>query len=547
MEIKKVFQKDPILGLIRRGFKKDYLIGLDIGSSSVKFVQFIKREDGLHLFKVGLEDLPLEVDAASKENEIVLILNRLLQGVEIKKSDFILSVNCPRTGTQVKAVPYMPKKDLAEGVRMTAKNYFPFPVDKALLNFVVLGEIVEKGIKKYQILVATSPHETVAKYMALLDKLGIEPLSFIPASYALEQLIETATIKNDEGVKCFLEIGTHYTELVIFEGKKPILFRKIPFEGKDFTRVLMSVLSSESGRIQLTREEAEKIKHEFGIPPEGTSQKAGGKFSAEQILSLYRSPLEKLINEIERSFDYYREECTGKKIDLLVLLGGEAGLKGLAEYLSKGLGMNVINGDSLTGIKIEPGVQIESTLSSRLAVALGAALSEGRGATLIPPESKEKTRSSLKRVAIQVVVAGVVTILLFTYTGIKIKINSFRKRMDGAETELLSLQPRLKIALTKSLTNTVLADQPYWEDVFKELSNVVPDSIFLTELSLDDKVITMKGVAGLEKGEKLLSDFMLRLEKGVFENVQLITTQEEEQVGGNRFELKCRIKQNRQP
>ncbi|MDP8230465.1 MAG: hypothetical protein P9L93_05115, partial [Candidatus Gorgyraea atricola] len=74
-------------------FKKDYIVGLDIGSSSIKLVQFLKKEDGLHLVKAGLE----EIAGNDKEESILAALKKLLRGVSIKKSKFILSINCPKT------------------------------------------------------------------------------------------------------------------------------------------------------------------------------------------------------------------------------------------------------------------------------------------------------------------------------------------------------------------------------------------------------------------------------------------------------------------
>jgi Tfp pilus assembly PilM family ATPase len=92
-------------------------------------------------------------------------------------------------------------------------------------------------------------------------------------------------------------------------------------------------LVSDKGKIKLSLEEAERIKREVGIPPEGESKMIDDKILTTQLLSMIRSPLEQLVNEIDRCFDYYREESGGGKIDSLMLFGGGALLKGLQQFL----------------------------------------------------------------------------------------------------------------------------------------------------------------------------------------------------------------------
>ena len=57
MNLKEIFKKENILGLTQTLFKKDYLIGLDIGSTSIKLVQFTKKEDGFYLSKARITEI----------------------------------------------------------------------------------------------------------------------------------------------------------------------------------------------------------------------------------------------------------------------------------------------------------------------------------------------------------------------------------------------------------------------------------------------------------------------------------------------------------
>lgn len=516
-------------------FKKDYIVGLDIGSTSVRIVQFIKKEDSLHLIKAGLEEIASTSDEVSREKEILSSLRKLLRGVDIKRSKFIVSINCPKTAVRRVTAPYMPRGELREGIRLEAKNYFPFPIEEALLDFQILGDVVEKGVKKYQLSLATSPKKTVNRYISLLNKLGIKPSSLIPAPLALQKVIETTHPEKDE-IKAILDVGGHLTELAIFKEKDLIFSRKIPVAGGDFTKAMTVVLVSDRGRTELTLDEAERIKREVGIPQAGESKMIDDKISTIQILSMLRSPAEQLANEIDRCFDYYREETGGGKVDLLVLSGGGASLKGLVEFLSEELGIEVEVGDPLDGLKMEAGAMVKKEeIFHRLASAIGAALSEGRGINLLPAEVKEEMKRTFKRTTFEAVGATIILILAFMYIGMRIQLSNLQKRISVANMELSSLGPELKQVEARSL----LADEPYWEDVFKELSNIIPPDIYLMEFAMKNRTIKMHGVVVSKGPEESLSNFIHTLEKGIFKNVKLVTTKQMKEKSANEFELKC--------
>lgn len=534
-------------------FKKDYIVGLDIGSSSIKLAQFIKKEDGLHLIKAELTVIASpKGEAISKgtrndrEEQVVSALKDLFKdlfkGIDVKKSKIIASINCPKTAVKIAKAPYMPKAELRDGINLEAKNYFPFPIDDSLLDYEILGDVVEKGVRKYELAVSVSPKATVDKYLSLLGKAGIKPASFVSCPYALQKLAEHLPFEKDK-TTCFIDIGEFHTELVIFSacgGKKPTLMfsRKIPVTGRDFTKVMTVALTSDRGKTELSLDEAEKIKREVGIPPEGEPKIINNKISTTQILAMLRTPLEQLVSEIERCFDYYREESGGGTVDSVVLFGGGASLGGLIKFLSGELGIEVKLGDSLEGLKAEP-LTLPLEGRGKLDIAIGAALAEGKGINLLPPEIKEGTKRVVKRGTIEAVATAVILISVLLYIGMRIQLGNFEKRISVAKMELAGLQPQLKQAEAYQLADTVLVDEPHWEGIFKELSNLIPDDIHLTNMNMRNNIITMKGVVSVEDGERLISDFILTLEKGIFKNVKLVKSKDLKDQAGNEFELKC--------
>lgn len=524
-------------------FKKDFIVGLDIGTSSVKLAQFKKTEDGLRLVKVDFRKIKRTDNKAGRDKEIVSILKDLFRDIKVKRSKVIASINCPQTAMRNIKLPAMPRGELAESIRLEAKNYFPFPLDDAVIDFEIVGEVIEKEVKKDEILIATSPRKTINEYLNLLEQVGIKPASLVPAPYALLRLAELS-LSREGKMRCFLDIGSRYTEFAIFPSKekstslaksKSLIFsRKIPVTGDDFTKVMTATLASVRGKTELSFDEAEEIKRKVGIPAEGESKIISDKISTTQILSMLRAPLEQLVNEIDRYFDYYKEESEGGSIDALILYGAGSSLHGISEFLSKGLGIEVRVGNPLEELKNGPSaISDKDKDSHQIALAIGAALSEAKGINLLPPEIREETKRTFERSTIEAITVGVTLILVFIYIGMKIQLSNFQKRIAVSKMELSSLNPQLKQIEMYSILN----DEPYWEDIFRDLSNIMPPDIYLTSLNMESRTIKMRGIITSDEPEESLSKLIISLEKGAFKNVKLVTTKEIKEKSSNEFEL----------
>jgi type IV pilus assembly protein PilM len=520
-------------------FKKEYVIGLDIGSSSVKVAQFAETEGALRLVKADLKELPHTDDDAAREHETISAVKYLLRGVDLKKSTIIASVNCPQTAVKKLTAPYMPRSELRDGVRLQAKNYFPFPIDDALVDYEILGDVVDKGVRKYELIVATCPIKTVDRYLELLKKAGIRPSIFVSTSAALQKIAELPPDKKGRTV-CLVDIGESHTELVVVNGGYLSFSRKVPIAGSDFTKAMTGMLVSDRGKTQLSIDEAEKIKKEVGLPQEGDSRVIDNKITSVQILSMLRSPVEQLAGEIERCFDFYREESGGGNIDSVILFGGGASLGGLIKLLSDSLGVEVKLGDPLEGLKMDKSAAGEREKTAhRLELAVGAALSGTKGINLLPPEIKEERQMVVKRGTAEAITTAIVIVSILLYIGMRIKVDNLKTRIAVAKKECSSLQPQLKKSEALILAKSVLADEPQWEDVFKELSNIIPESIHIESMRMENNIITMSGVVAGADDEQALAAFILTLERGIFSNVKLVSSKDLADTPGVAFELKC--------
>jgi Tfp pilus assembly protein PilN len=290
---------------------------------------------------------------------------------------------------------------------------------------------------------------------------------------------------------------------------------------------MTSTLMSAQGKIELTLEEAEKIKKEIGIPAVEDDKTIDGKILPSQVLSLVRPCVEQLASEIERSFDFFREESHGGKVDKVILFGGGANLKGLTKSLYDALEIEAVIGDSLEDIKtLTANDKSGDQAGSQFDLAIGAVLNRSDKINLLPVEVKEKTRRFVEKVSFKAVVAGIAMTLLLTYIGLNIQVASQNKELNALKLEQRTLAPQLEALRSVIISGRIFKNHPYWEDVLREISNTVQPKMFLTDLSMKNDRINIKGIImqGDQGGQAVLSNFMITLEEGMFRDVNLVMT-----------------------
>lgn len=509
------------------------VIGIDIGTTAVKVAQMTGGSGELTLLKIA--HARIESDGKDPKPAILQALKDSLAGMDLDGSRIVCVVNCPQTCVRTMTAPPMPSQELAEAIRWEARNYVSFPLEEAVWDYEVTGETLEKGVKKWNITVAASPRETIDRLLSFFSVLGIKVSRVIPISAALEGIVHQVKSASSENL-AVIECGATITELNIYQNARLVFSRKLSTAGRNITESLMTTLVSDHGKLQLNFQQAEEIKQKYGMIESETDRWVEEKISASQILSLIRPKLEQLAGDIESSLDFYREESRGGTVNRVLLFGGGSSLLGLAPFLSQQLGIKVEVGHPLEWIKAPSDIHTQDpSMAGLFGMAIGAATGEARGSgssrvkriNLLPVELKEETRRLVENVSLKAVMTAVIVIAGLFYVGMRIQASTVDKRFQAAQLEYQGLQLQMGELSEKAKISHLVHGHPAWGEIFKELSNILPAGMYLTELGMEDNTISFKGIIHQNDPdmEVALSQFMLALENGIFKNVQLIKTQ----------------------
>ena len=350
------------------GNKKQQLIGLDIGSSSVKVCELqISRKGGgdrYRLQKLGVAPLPYEAIVEGDimdSNAVATAIRQVLAEQRIKARDMAISVAGQQVMVKKVTFPLMSPAELAESVRWEAESFFPAGqgLDAYALDFAVLEERPADG--NMDVVLVACRKDKIEAYLSCVAMAGVTAALVDVDVFALQNLYEIGTGEGarDE-VVALVNVGAQFTNLTMLVGRKSLFWRDISWGGHRFTDKLVEDWG-------ISREAAEQLK-------EGNS--AEGR-SPEEVEPSLAAISDSFADELGRTIDFFRSSFKVDRLDRVLLSGGSAKVTHLPEILSDRLRVPVERLDPFRAVEVDErsvDPAVVRDLGCTAAVAVGLAL-----------------------------------------------------------------------------------------------------------------------------------------------------------------------------
>lgn len=539
------------------------MIGIDIGSHSIKLVGLKMTSKGPFLTYLEIQEIPYGKTEVKEVSEILsgMVRRAGLRGKKVR-------VSLSGSGTMIRQViiPSMPKSEMKEAVRWEIRGHLPFPIDTAQIDFHLLDEFVEEGVKKLNLMVVACPENLIKRTLAILEGTGLKITHLDVAPFALWNVLIFLNLLPPNETISILDLGAEKTGIHIFKDGILQFSRDITPAGMDMTRAIMEEIPSKETP-QTLYEEAERIKEEVGIPSE--SQPKGrikGPINLSKISFLLRPWLERMAGEIRRSMDYFRSQFNVERIDRVLLTGGGAGLKNLLPYLANELNCPVEPVNPLKGIlfdskKIDP--ETIEQKGSAWTIAFGMALPEPKRIELLPVQKPFHFKIQFSKWI--PIITPLVTLFLFLWIiwVMEGKLATTQKELEQKRSKVAdieALRSRLRLLKEKeekvkqelSLYPSSISRPIPYRVLLREIHQMLPENMTLSRLEIHRKGKPLKkelkgpkaqppdsqtegkeiGLAGFVFGTDLtclnsLAQFIERLENSPwFKNVRLISAEE---------------------
>ncbi len=344
---------------------KKKLVGLDIGSSSLKLAEIQETPKGYILNRFSRISVPRGVivdGVLAEQDELSERIKELFKLSGCRTRNIVTSLSGHSVIVKKVSFATMDEGELRELIHDEASKYLPFDsMDGINFDFQILGEN-EYNPNLMEVLLVAAKKDIIEGYTWAISNAGLVPTIMDVDSFALETMYEENYEFEETDATVLVNIGASITNINVVKNGVSIFTRDFTLGGNAVTEALQKKLS-------VTFDEAEKIKVEGRI--EGKEDAANTL--ASDILSL----ADPICQEIERSVDYFRSTYGGGDIKRALLSGGGAMVPGIAAELTQRLGIEteIINPFRKIGCdkKVLNAESIES-LGPIAAVGVGLAL-----------------------------------------------------------------------------------------------------------------------------------------------------------------------------
>lgn len=350
------------------GKKEQSVLGIDIGSSSIKIVQLKKEKERAILETYGeiatgpYADLKIGQAAKLSEDAVVTALKDVLKEANAKaktaavaiplKSSFVITVN----------LPFSPDKDIAEVIQMEARRYVPVPISEAELDWWVIPEGLEKNVpaeekRKFTRVLLVAIHKDIINlYKSIISKANLKARAYEIESFSMVR----SCLGKESSPVAILDFGASTTKLAVVDYGIIKSSYSINHGSQDLTLALSRSLNIDFNR-------AEEMKREIGLSdlPENKEVVA----VLEPILDYVFTEANRFVKDFHQKYHH--------SIGKIILTGGGSLLKGLIDFTVKRFTIEVELADPFA--KVEYPAFLANSLRGvgmNFSIAVGLALRE---------------------------------------------------------------------------------------------------------------------------------------------------------------------------
>ena len=340
------------------------LVGLDIGSSSVKAIELKSMGKGFRVSALGVESVPPDsiVDGAIIDGGAVAdAVRRLFANKRFKANDVVASLSGNSVIVKKITLPAMTEAELSESIYWEAEQYIPFDIQDVNLDYEILDPGTGQDSQgSMEVLLVAAKKDKIADYTSVIAQAGKTPTIVDVDVFALQNAFEANYGFDPNAVVAILNAGASAININILSGSQSVFTRDVSTGGNAFTEAVQKELN-------LPYESAEQLKK--GQDVDGATY--------EDARAVLRAMTDNVLLEVEKTFDFFKATASSDRIDRIMLSGGASRVEGFAESLRERFATEVEPFDPFRQVAIDPkklGVDNVEDFGAVAAVAMGLAL-----------------------------------------------------------------------------------------------------------------------------------------------------------------------------
>jgi type IV pilus assembly protein PilM len=473
------------------------VVGLKIGASQLAAAVVDTTENGHEL--VELARTPLEpgivLDGEVRDAEaLTAALKTFFAEQKLPTRNVRVGISSNRIGVRTLEIGGIEDESRFDNaVRFKAHEVLPIAMSDSVLDYRVIEERRgDNGETTRKVLLVVAPRDQLVPYVEVADRAGLKLAGIdLEALGLLRAFVEPDTTRTAGGTSTVVVAIGHEASTLLVSGGGVCEFTRV-FDWGGST--LQEAIAQE---LQIHTTEAATILRHLSLA--GNSRRVEGvdDEARNRALEAIRLRLTPFARELVSSLQFYQTQPESLGIGEIVITGGTAELDGLGDALHQMIGVQVRVGNPLERLSVQKGVEagFEHSLGS-LAVPIGLAIDDDamRSVDLTPRDivKARGERRNLLPVLIPAAAAIPLVALGFVFAQAHGKVSHRQSQLSSLQAEYAALpQPTrphidanlgLTEAARASAVAQVLGTRTSWDRMLRDLSRVLPQDVWLTDL-----------------------------------------------------------------
>ncbi len=298
--------------------KKTHLIGLDIGSRTIKIAEVVDKKTS-QIFKsfhtINIEPGIIEEGTVKDPETVSKSIRELFKEAKLKEKNVAISIGGYSVIVKKINVQNMTEDELQETIHFEAEQYIPFDISDVNLDFQILGES-EHNPNQMSVLLVAAKKEMINEYINLVQMTGLNVCIIDVDAFALQNIFEFSYDPGDENI-ALIDIGASKTSLNILKNNSSVFMRDVSLGCGQINEKIAALT-------ECSLAEAEEIKHS------GQSD----IISPEVLSGIISSVVTDWCTEIKRALDFFYSTFPEDQITKIILSGGGANIKEFRQLLA---------------------------------------------------------------------------------------------------------------------------------------------------------------------------------------------------------------------
>jgi type IV pilus assembly protein PilM len=221
-------------------------------------------------------------------------------------------------------LPIMTEEELEASIQWEAEQYIPFDVSEVNIDFQIIGPD-DKDPSQMSVMLVAAKKEYVDDFVAVFSEAGLEPVVMDIDCFAVENMFDINYGFVEDEVVALVDMGASAISVNVLKGNVSVFTRDIQSGGNLLGEELQK-------RLGISREEAERAK---------LGDRDIEDVDPEAIDEVLRDAVENLVQEVQRSLDFFSATSTEDRVKKIYLTGGVSSSQQVCDTLRNRLGVTV--------------------------------------------------------------------------------------------------------------------------------------------------------------------------------------------------------------